>query len=113
MDNTTAQRRSNRRLLARHACTLTVQYRSEVGWHPATAMDLSRNGCRLRVGEHLRRDATLAIVFGRTSSRDTGAVAVQVLGTVMWCRPEGLSYQAGLAFSGDTTPLDVILQELL
>ena len=55
MDNLTAQRRNNRRLLARHACTLTVQYRSELGWHPATAMDLSRNGCRLRVGEHLRR----------------------------------------------------------
>src|SRR5690349_2779389 len=103
-------RRTNRRLLARKACVLTVQYRSPLGWHPATAMDFSVSGCRLRVGERLERGMPMSVVFG-TNQADA-AFAVQVAGAVVWCRQEGLSFQTGIAFSGDTAPLEFLLEEV-
>jgi hypothetical protein len=109
-DSADTPRRTNRRLLARKATGLTVQYRSPVGWHPATAMDFSASGCRLRVGESLERGLPLSVVFG-TNQADA-AFAVQVLGEVVWCRQEGLSYQTGIAFTGDTAPVEFLLAEV-
>ena len=96
-----APRRSNRRLTARHACRLTVKYKSGRDWHPATAMDVSPQGCRLRVGEDLPRGTEIALSFLRHENLEAGP-AVQVTGTIIWCRFEGLSHQAGIHFkSGD------------
>jgi PilZ domain len=92
-----APRRSNRRLTARYACRLNVRYKSGRDWHPATAMDVSPQGCRLRVGEDLERGGDIALSFSR--HEDVDAVhAVQVTGVVIWCRFEGLSHQAGIHF---------------
>lgn len=64
-------------------------------------MDLSRLGCRLRTGEDLPRDKK---VYVRVEFRmaEEPALSVDGLGTVMWTRLEGLSYQTGIQF--DTEP---------
>jgi hypothetical protein len=95
-------KRPNRRITARIACRLSVSYATVPGdWRPATAMDLSRLGCRLRTGEDLARDlkVTVRVEFRTT---DEPPMAVDCLGTVMWTRLEGLSYQTGIQF--DTEP---------
>ena len=51
MSSSAGTPRTNRRLTARKACLLTVRYRTAKDWHPATCMDLSREGCRLRLGQ--------------------------------------------------------------
>src|SRR5262245_28167863 len=63
MSDVTSSGRSNRRVTARKACLLTVRYRSVGDWHPATAMDLSPHGCRLRVGEDLPRGKGVHVAF--------------------------------------------------
>jgi hypothetical protein len=96
-----------RRTSARRACVLQVRYREKGGqWHPATAMDLSTRGCRLRVGEDLPRAAPVRVAF---AGRAAGAAAVEVQGTVMWCRLEGLSYQAGIHFPEEHEELQALL----
>jgi len=91
-------RRSNRRLTARRACRLTVKYRGEQGWRPATAMDLSVQGCRLRVGEDLPRGATVSMTFEGSRGPGLEQLEVEIPGTVIWSRFEGLSYQVGVQF---------------
>lgn len=86
--------RPNRRLTSRRACRLTVRYRTGADWRGATAMDLSDRGCRLRVGEDLPRGGAVTVAFG---GEDTPPV--EVAGQVIWCRREGLSYQAGIHFA--------------
>ena len=55
-------KRPNRRITARIACRLSVSYAAIPGeWRPATAMDLSRLGCRLRTGEDLPRDKKVSV----------------------------------------------------
>lgn len=95
-------KRPNRRITARIACRLSVSYAATPGaWRPATAMDLSRLGCRLRTGEDLPRDKKVSV---RVEFRmaDEPVLAVDGVGTVMWTRLEGLSYQTGIQF--DTEP---------
>lgn len=109
MTNATAPGRSNRRLTARKACLLTVRYRFKDQWHPTTAMDLSPHGCRLRVGEDLPREQEVTVAFEAPLRDGARAAAVEVKGTVMWSRLEGLSYQAGLHFeSAPDALLDVL-----
>jgi hypothetical protein len=102
----------NRRVTARRACRLNVRYRVSADWHPATAMDLSTLGCRLRVGESLARGARLRVLF-EVPLRDGAAVpAVEVSANVIWSRAEGLSYQVGLAFEESPAGLDEVLAAL-
>ena len=96
--------RTNRRLASRTACRLTARYRTGKEWRGATAMDLSTRGCRLRVGEDLDRGGTVTVAFERE-----GAPAVEVTGQVIWCRREGLSYQAGIHFGTAPDALEAIL----
>ena len=104
---------TNRRLTARKACRLTVRYRSPSEWHPATAMDLSRNGCRLRLGEDLARGSEVSVMF-ETPLRDGAvALAVEVPGMVMWSRLEGLSYQVGIHFGAAPDALNEILGAII
>ena len=100
---------ANRRITARKACRLTVRYKAKSEWHPATAMDLSPNGCRLRVGEDLLRGTRLSVLFEAPLRDGARALSVEVPGAVIWSRLEGLSYQAGVHF--DVAPAE--LQEIL
>jgi hypothetical protein len=97
-----------RRSSTRRACVLQVRYRGAGAWHPATVVDLSTRGCRLRVGEDLPRSSAIRVAF--TGPAHEGASAeVEAAGTVMWCRLEGLSYQAGIHFSHERTELEQLL----
>jgi hypothetical protein len=109
MTSGAASQRPNRRLSARRTCLLSVRYRLGKDWHPATVVNMSSQGCRLRLGQHLERDTRLQVEF-ETPLRD-GATALNadVEGTVTWSRLEGLSYQAGIQF----TSLPDALQDLL
>jgi hypothetical protein len=95
----------DRRGSTRRACLLGARYRVGAAWHPATLVDLSARGCRLRIGEDLPRGAAV-----RVELSPRGAPApVDLTGSVMWCRLEGLSHQAGVHF--ENAPAD--LMELL
>lgn len=110
MDDQPTTPRSNRRLTARRACKLTVRYRSKEGWHPATAMDLSQKGCRLRLGEDLARGTALTVAFETPEGDKGGApLEVEVEGAVIWSRREGLSHQAGIHFEEAPPTLSAIL----
>jgi hypothetical protein len=106
-------RRPNRRLEARHACRLTVRYRNKKDWRPATAMDLSSVGCRLRLGEDLSTGSELTVLLERpVAAGAAAALSVEVPGVVMWSRLEGLSHQAGISFRARPDGLDEILRAL-
>jgi hypothetical protein len=100
-------RRPNRRLTARKACQLVVRYRTGEDWHPATAMDLSTLGCRIRLGEDLQRGSILTVRF--ESPEGTSPLAADVPAVVIWSRLEGLSYQAGLKFSDASETLQAVM----
>lgn len=113
MDDAPASpRRTNRRLSGRRACRLNVRYRAESDWHQATAMDLSVQGCRLRVGEDLPRGGQLAVAFESLLGPGTTSLEVEVPGTIMWSRREGLSFQVGIQFVESPTGLQDILTAL-
>lgn len=113
MTDSPAASRSNRRLTARKACRLTVRYRSTRDWHPSTAMDLSRSGCRIRLGEDLSRGSKLTVAFETPLRDGARAVSVEVAGTVMWSRLEGLSFQAGILFDSAPEGLNDILNGIV
>ena len=98
----------NRRLTARLACHIVVRYRTDGADHPATAVDLSNRGCRLRVGQDLARGTQL-MVFLQPPRDAAKPMEVAVPGTVVWCRSEGLSHQVGLAFTAEPPALQEIL----
>ena len=85
-----------------------MKYRSGEGWHPATAMDLSHKGCRLRLGEDLARGGEVTVVF-ETPEPSGGGVEVEIPGQVIWSRREGLSHQAGIHFADPPPALSTIL----
>jgi PilZ domain len=96
--------RTNRRLTSRRACRLTVRYRTGKDWRGATAMDLSTRGCRLRVGDDLARGGAVTVAF-----EGEGSPPFEVIGQVIWCRREGLSYQAGIHFVETPDALEAVL----
>jgi hypothetical protein len=106
MGETLATSRSNRRITARKACLLTVRYRANGDWRPATAMDLSPYGCRLRVGEDIDRGAIVAVVFEAPIQDGARTASVEVPGKAIWARLEGLSYQVGVHF--DDSPMGLL-----
>jgi hypothetical protein len=109
--NTRKEPRANRRHASRKSCQLAVQYLSKGHWHPATAVDLSRIGCRLRLGESLARAARISVAI--ECSCDGGApLQAEVEGHVVWCRLEGLSYQCGIQFDKDIPELEAIVDIL-
>ncbi len=103
------ERRVNRRLTARITCHLTVSYRTNRDWRPATAMDLSPNGCRLRLGEDLHR---AVVVFVRFATPAATGLEFEVSGPVIWSRREGLSHQVGIQFSEEPAGLHAVLEAL-
>jgi hypothetical protein len=112
MTDAVARPRANRRITARLACQLTVRYRASKTWHPATAMDLSPQGCRLRLGEELAGGLALSVVFEMPLRDGSKNLAAEVRGSVTWCRPEGLSYQAGVLFEAPPPELHEVFEAL-
>ncbi len=112
MSDTAVPSRNNRRITARKACLLTVRYRVNGDWRPATAMDLSPYGCRLRVGEDITRGATVAVVFESPARNGSQAQSVEVSGRAIWARLEGLSFQVGVHFEQSPEGLVEILSML-
>jgi hypothetical protein len=112
MSESAAAGRSNRRITARKACLLTVRYRANGDWRPATAMDLSPYGCRLRVGEDIPRGALVAVVFEAQVQDGAQSTVVEVPGKAIWARLEGLSYQVGVHFEDSPMGLLEILSAL-
>src|SRR5262249_25017761 len=94
----------DRRSAARRACRLGARYRTQTAWHPASLVDLSPRGCRLRVGEDLPRSAAVRVQLSAGGEKTPAPVEVE--GIVVWCRLEGLSYQAGIHF--DDAPADLM-----
>lgn len=98
-----ANYRTNRRLTARRTCHLAVKYGLKGAWHPAIVMDVSANGCRLRLGEDLPRGAVVGVRLECPPNLENAPHEVELSGQVIWTRLEGLSYQAGLHF--ESTPI--------
>ena len=98
----------NRRLAPRLACQLVVRYRAEGAERPATVVDLSNRGCRLRLGQDLPRGAKVTVFLQKPAGGGAPA-EVAVPGAVVWCRSEGLSYQVGVAFASEPSGLQDIL----
>jgi len=103
MDEPTASDGIDRRASTRRACLVGARYRVATGWHPATLVDLSARGCRLRIGEDLARNAVVKVEL---SAKAAVGTPVELSGTVVWCRLEGLSHQAGVHF--DEAPPDLM-----
>jgi hypothetical protein len=112
MSDGAASTPSNRRLTSRTACRLTVHYRSRGERRPATALDLSRSGCRIRLGEDLARGSVVNVLFEAPLRDGAQALSVEVPGSVIWCRLEGLSYQAGVLFGDAPDELNDILNSI-
>ena len=112
MSNGTDPRHVNRRLAARVACHLTVQYRSGSTWRPATAMDLSVRGCRLRLGEDLVRTSDVSVLIEHPGKDGGSPLRAEVKGNIIWSRHEGLSHQAGIQFTSEPEGLHEILRVL-
>jgi len=112
MSEAAAPGRSNRRITARKACLLTVHYKVNGGWRPATAMDLSPYGCRLRVGEDIARGVDVAVMFEVAGRDGEESTTVEVPGKSIWARLEGLSFQVGVHFEGSPEELAEILAAL-
>lgn len=112
MNETVDTSRSNRRITARKACLLTVRYRANGDWRPATAMDISPYGCRLRVGEDVPRGAAVAVVFETPARDGAERTAVEVPGRAIWGRLEGLSFQVGVHFEDSPAGLLEVLSVL-
>lgn len=109
MTSGAAQRRENRRLSARRACLLTVRYRVEKHWHPATVLNLSAQGCRLRLGEDLPRETLVHVLFETPLRDGATTTSAEVQGSVSWSRLEGLSHQVGIQFEADAPALQELL----
>jgi hypothetical protein len=104
---------SNRRVTARRACRLTVRYSAASDWHPATAMDLSNRGCRLRIGESLSLGRRLRVLFEVPLRDGASMPSVEVRADVIWSRVEGISHQVGLVFDESPAGLEQVLAALV
>ncbi len=102
----------NRRRVQRIMCRVAARYRSGKVWHPATAVDLSEGGCRLRLGEDLERGTSVLLRFEPPDRGEAPRVCLEVEASVVWTRHEGLSYQAGLHFSEPPPGLEALLEAI-
>jgi|MudIll2142460700_1097286.scaffolds.fasta_scaffold92075_2 hypothetical protein len=103
---------AERRRALRLACALIVHYKAGPTWHPASALDLSEGGCRVRIGEDLGFGSPVRLRFELAIRDGMTASSAELEGMVAWCRREGLSHQAGIRFSAAPGVLEPILEAL-
>lgn len=108
-----AKTSGNRRLTARWTCRLAAFYQVKEHWRPTTAMDLSRLGCRLRLGEALARGTAVSVRLECTdeSTPDGKPRRIEVAGKVVWSRLEGLSYQCGIHFLQEAEEIEHLARQ--
>jgi hypothetical protein len=104
--------RTNRRISARRACLLTVRYRFGKAWHPATALDVSADGCRLRLGEDIARGISISVLFETPLRDGATALSAEASGVVTWSRPEGLSHSVGIQFGAVAPGLYELIESI-
>jgi PilZ domain len=106
-----AQTGGNRRVTARWACRLAAFYQVKEHWRPSTAIDVSRLGCRLRLGESLPRGAAVNVRLVCIEKRETEDEPrrVEIPGKVVWSRLEGLSYQCGIRFVREADEIEQLV----
>ncbi len=112
MTSGAAHRRANRRLSARRACLLSVRYKAAKDWHPATVVNISSQGCRLRLGQELERGSRVEVQFEAPLRDGATALHAEVHGSVTWSRSEGLSFQVGIQFDSAAKGLQDLLESL-
>jgi len=100
----------DRRSATRRACLLGARYNLGSAWHPATLVDLSARGCRLRIGEDLTRGATVRVQLTAPAGGTHARPPVELAGLVVWCRLEGISHQAGVHFENPPPDLMDLLE---
>lgn len=103
---------ADRRRALRLACALSVRYRTGQAWRPASALDLSDGGCRLRIGEELAFGSAIEVHLELAIRDGMRSSSAEIDGTVAWCRREGLSSQAGIRFSDPPAVLAELLDAL-
>jgi hypothetical protein len=76
-------------------------------------MDVSRLGCRLRLGESLARGNTVIVRLECTEKTGPNGEQrrVEVAGKVVWSRLEGLSYQCGIHFLREADEVERLVAE--
>jgi len=102
----TSAPKGNRRLAARRTCHLVASYQVKGHSHPATAMDLSRRGCRLRLGERLARGVRITVTLECVLEKGAEPFRFETQGTVVWSRLEGLSFQSGIHFLAESDEVE-------
>jgi len=112
MSDAPAPPRANRRITARRACLLVVRYRAQQTWHPASALDLSAAGCRLRLGEDLPRGTAITVGFETPLRDGATALSAEASGVVTWSRLEGLSRTVGIQFADAPSALHDLLESI-
>jgi hypothetical protein len=98
-------------LTARKACLLTVRYRTDKDWHPATCMDL----CARLLAAAGRGSAPglHCLLFEALLADGARSPSVEVVGSVTWARPEGLSYQTGVHFSEGLNAIGEVVNAII
>jgi len=107
----------NRRRKPRSACLLVVRYRRRAdetsAWLPASVLDLTDAGCRLRIDEDLAAGTPLLLRLEALLRDGVKSATVETPAAVMWCRPQdGSSYELGLELAAAPAELNEILGAL-
>ena len=107
---------ADRRRAPRTFCLLVVRYRAsgDAGgeWRPASVLDLTQGGCRLRAGRPPLAE-TLEVRFEALLHDGAKSATIEAPSRVTWSRPLGHSaVELGLEFSSPPEGLSEILDLL-
>jgi hypothetical protein len=100
-----------RRRRSRTSCLLVVRCRAAADdWQPASALDLTAAGCRLRVGREPPEGAPLELRFEALLHDGAKSSTIEVPARVTWRRPlPGSGAEIGVEFLASPTGLSEIL----
>lgn len=109
--------RIDRRRTDRLACMLVVQYRpadaESFPWQPASVLDLTEIGCRLRIAEEFAAGTPLLLRFDALLRDGVKNATLEAAAAVAWCHPRvAASHEVGLRFGGPPAGLSEILSAL-
>jgi hypothetical protein len=104
----------DRRRAPRSFCLLVVRCRAAgEDWQPASALDLTEAGCRLRLGRQRESGARLELRFEALLHDGAKSATVEVPARVSWCRPlQGEAAEIGVEFLATPSGLSQLLGAL-